>query len=279
MYNLKQPVQSEPRASERMASKRSKHAVGSGKQQARRALGQIDTDLIPSMKQPEVSGGEAVGSYRTAMNEYRDTMADAVSKSKKSKDDYSDLEDNYGEDAIASRPPEYVPQPRLRGDSGLLSFEELATKVQRDANDPEFKDSVERLAEDFNITTREIYSVINGENKDWSWTTTNKLGYKGLFQIGKTPAEEAGIDYEALTTLKPSEQVAEYRKYLERWGYDGSVPLAVMQAAPGKAKSLKGKPSSTVIYAKNSKEWKANPGWRSEGNGPITLGSLKGYYG
>ena len=125
MYNLKQPVQSEPRASERMASKRSKHSVGSGKQQARRALGQIDTDLIPGMKQPEVSGGEAVGSYRTAMNEYRATMADAVSKSKKSGDDYSDLEDNYGEDDIASRPPEYVPQPRLRGELAALKAQPL----------------------------------------------------------------------------------------------------------------------------------------------------------
>jgi hypothetical protein len=81
MYNLKQPVQSEPRASERMANKRSKHSVGSGKQQARRALGQIDTDLIPGMKQPEVSGGEAVGSYRTALNSYRESMSDAKTSS------------------------------------------------------------------------------------------------------------------------------------------------------------------------------------------------------
>ena len=116
MYNLKQPVQSEPRASERMASKRSKHAVGSGKQQARRALGQIDTDLIEGMKQPEVSGGEAVGSYRTAMNEYRATMADAVSKSKKPADDYSDLEDNYGEDAVASKPPKYTEDELVAGE-------------------------------------------------------------------------------------------------------------------------------------------------------------------
>ena len=111
MYNLKQPVQSEPRASERMASKRSKHAVSSGKQQARRALGQIDTDLIPGMKKPEVSGGEATGYYRTAMNNYRDSMADAITKSAKAKieakasDPYSDVTPDYGEDAAAERPP------------------------------------------------------------------------------------------------------------------------------------------------------------------------------
>ncbi len=118
MYNLKQPVQSEPRASERMANKRSKHSVGSGKQQARKALGQIDTDLIPGMKQTEVSGGEAVGSYRTAMNNYRDSMADAITKSSKAKKEakasepYSDITPDYGEDSAAERPPS---APELMG--------------------------------------------------------------------------------------------------------------------------------------------------------------------
>jgi hypothetical protein len=51
-----------------------------------------------------------------------------------------------------------------------------------------------------------------------------------------------------------------------------------MQAAPGKAKRLKGKPSSTVVYAVGSDAWKENPAWRSSKNGPITLGSLKNYY-
>lgn len=193
-------------------------------------------------------------------------------------DDYSDLDVEYGEDAIASRPPEYTPSPRLRGDSGKLSFEDKATKLQRESGDGEFKDSVQRLADKYNITTREVYAVINGENRDWSWTTTNSLGYKGLFQIGKTPASEAGIDYNNLTNIPPSKQVAEYDKYLSRWEYDGSVPLAVMQAAPGKAKALQGKPDNTVVFAVNSAEWNANPGWRKGKNGPITLGSLKNYY-
>ena len=284
MYNLKQPVQSEPRASERMASKRSKHSVGSGKQQAKRALGQIDTDLIPGMKQPEVSGGEAVGSYRTAMNEYRATMSDAVSKSKKPADDYSDLEDNYGEDAVASRPPEYTPRPRLPGDSGKISYDDSAKKLQRESGDEDFIGSVERLADKYNITTREVYEIIDGES-NWTPDSVNSLGYKTLFQFGKDAITDineftdANVDYKTIEKLSPSEQVELYDKHLERWGYDGSVPLAVMQAAPAKAKSLKGKPDSTVVYSKNSKEWKANPGWRSKNDGPVTLGSLKGYYG
>jgi len=46
MYRLDGPEQSVPKASERMASKRSKHSVDSGKRQAQRALGQIDTSLL-----------------------------------------------------------------------------------------------------------------------------------------------------------------------------------------------------------------------------------------
>jgi hypothetical protein len=192
--------------------------------------------------------------------------------------DYSDLEDDYGEDARATRPDQDYVKPRLRGDAGSLSFEDLALKVQRDSGDGQFKDKVRALADKYNITTQEIYAVINGENKDWSWNTTNKLGYKGLFQIGETPALEAGIDYASITSMTPSQQVDAYDKYLSRWSYDGSVPLAVMQAAPGKAKRLKGKPSSTVVYAVGSDAWKENPAWRSSKNGPITLGSLKNYY-
>lgn len=196
-------------------------------------------------------------------------------------DDYSDLDVEYGEDALASRPPEYTPKPRLKGDSGTLSFEENATKLQRESGDGEFKDSVQRLADKYDITTREVYAVINGENRDWSWNTTNSLGYKGLFQIGKTPASEAGIDYNNLTNMTPSQQVSEYDKYLSRWEYDGSIPLAVMQAAPGKAKSLKGKSDNTIVYPVDTdpeSAWSRNPGWRKGKNGPITLGSLKNYY-
>jgi len=192
-------------------------------------------------------------------------------------DDYSDLDVEYGEDAVASRPPEYTPSPRLKGDSGTLSFEESATKLQRESGDSEFKDSVQRLADKYDITTREVYEIIDGES-NWTANVTNSLGYKGLFQIGETPASEAGIDYDNLASMKPSQQVAAYDKYLSRWGYDGSVPLAVMQAAPGKAKALQGKPDNTVVFAVNSDEWNANPGWRKGKNGPITLGSLKNYY-
>ena len=283
MYNLKQPVDSTPRASERVSGKRTKHSVDSGKRQAQRALGEIDTSLLKK-KKPQVSGGEAVGSYRTAMNEYRSSMADAVSKSKKPADDYSDMDTDYGEDDAASKPPEYTPRPRLPGDSGKISYDDSAKKLQRESGDEEFIGSVERLADKYGITTREIYEIIDGES-DWTPDSVNSLGYKTLFQFGEDAITDinrftdADVDYNTIEKLSPSEQVALYDKHLERWGYDGSVPLAVMQAAPALAKKLKGKSDSAVVYKKNSDEWRANPGWRSKNDGPVTLGSLKGYYG
>lgn len=163
-------------------------------------------------------------------------------------------------------------------DSYASKFSKNAEAMAKAANDSEFVPAVRKLADKYGITVNEIYAVINGENKDWSWNTTNKLGYKGLFQIGEQPAAEAGIDYANITNMTPTQQVEAYDKYLERWGYDGSVPLALMQAAPGLAKRLKGKPDSTVVYTQSDDAWAANPNWRTSDTGPITLGSLKSYY-
>lgn len=160
-------------------------------------------------------------------------------------------------------------------------FTKNAEAMAKEANDPGFVPAVRKLADKYGITVNEIYAVINGENKDWSWNTTNSLGYKGLFQFGEDPATEAGIDYANITNMTPTQQVEAYDKYLERWGYDGSVPLALMQAAPSLAKRLKGKPDSTVVYPVDTDDkspWSNNPNWRTSETGPITLGSLKSYY-
>lgn len=166
-------------------------------------------------------------------------------------------------------------------DNYASKFSKNAEAMAKEANDPEFVPAVRKLADKYGITVNEIYAVINGENRDWSWNTTNSLGYKGLFQFGEEPAAEAGIDYANITNMTPTQQVEAYDKYLERWSYDGSVPLALMQAAPGLAKRLKGKPDSTVVYAVDTRKgsaWSRNPKWRTNETGPITLGSLKSYY-
>lgn len=204
---------------------------------------------------------------------------------------YEDLERGEDEDVEgpAPRPPEYKTKPRLRGDAGVLSNYESAIKLQRESGDENFVDSVEKLAEKYNVTTNEIYAIIQGESK-FDPTSVNNLGYKTMFQFGKDAITDinkftdANVDYDTIEKLSPSEQVALYDKHLERWGYDGSVPLALMQAAPALANSMKGKPDSTIVYSKNSKSkkyrdaWNANPAWRTSKDGPITLGSLKAYY-
>ena len=159
------------------------------------------------------------------------------------------------------------------------TFANLAEELAKSANDPTFISAVKDLAKKYNTTPNKVYSIINHESS-WDPAVINERGYSGLFQIGKVPAEEAGINYSKLSTMTPTQQVAEYDKYLSRWSYDGSVSLGLMQAAPGLASRLKGSPPATVVYAVDSDEWNANPKWRSgpEGKGPVTLGSINNFY-
>ena len=169
--------------------------------------------------------------------------------------------------------PESTPEAPTPNESFAL----LAEKLAKSANDPTFVNAVKDFSKKYNTTPDKVYGIINVESA-WDPASINERGYKSLFQLGKVPSEEAGIDYENLTTMSPSQQVAEYDKYLARWEYDGSVSLGLMQAAPGLAKRLKGSPSSTVVYTKGSPEWDANPGWRSGTDGDITMASIDAYY-
>ena len=157
-------------------------------------------------------------------------------------------------------------------------FSKQISGLVKASGDDEFPEAVEMFAEKFDITPNEVYAVINGENKDWAYNKTNKGGYKGLFQIGKTAAEEAGIDYKSIANKSPTEQLALYDTYLTRWNYDNNIPLGLYQAAPGLASELKDQSDDTIIYAKGSPAWKKNKGWRSAGNGAITKGSIISYY-
>ena len=157
-------------------------------------------------------------------------------------------------------------------------FSKQISGLVKASGDDEFPEAVEMFAEKFDITPNEVYAVINGENKDWAYNKTNKGGYKGLFQIGKTAAEEAGIDYGSIANKSPTEQLALYDTYLTRWNYDNSIPLGLYQAAPGLTSKLKDKSNDTIVYAKGSPAWKKNKGWRSANNGAITKGSIISYY-
>ena len=158
-------------------------------------------------------------------------------------------------------------------------FNDLAQKLAERTGDTEFIGSVERLAKKFNTTTNEVYAVINGES-GFDHRAGEGKTFLGLTQMGPKAAKDAGVDYEGLKTASPSEQIAALDSYLSFWNYDGKegLSLGLMQAAPGLAQSLKGSPSDTVVYSEGSKAWEANPGWRSDGDGPITIGSIDNYY-
>ena len=79
--------------------------------------------------------------------------------------------------------------------------------------------------------------------------------------------------------MDAGEQMDLYSKYLDRWGYDGTQTLGLLQAAPAFAKS----PPETVVYKRGSKAWDQNAGWRSKDAsgkkmGPITVDSINDYY-
>ena len=83
MYRNPQETEETVRASQRMAGKRSKFAPGSGKQQAKKALGSIDSSLTRKSKTGSTSQSplDDINEYRIAMLQNRESMVDAVNAS------------------------------------------------------------------------------------------------------------------------------------------------------------------------------------------------------
>lgn len=141
-------------------------------------------------------------------------------------------------------------------------------------SDPDFMSVLSSMKEQYpGLTDREIFLVIKGESS-FNPTATNDSGARGLFQIMPESAKDAGVDYENMLSLKPADQLREYKKYLDFWGYDGSYSLGVLQGAPAYRNADKG----TVVYEVGSPAWEQNKGWRSSGDGPVTVGSMDAYY-
>jgi soluble lytic murein transglycosylase-like protein len=136
-----------------------------------------------------------------------------------------------------------------------------------------FTSAVDALASKYNISADEVYSVIQGESA-FNPTAQNASGATGLFQFIPSTAEELGTTTEAILRMSPVEQVALYDKYLQRWEYTGDNRLGIMQAAPAFASRASG----DTIYDTDSAAWRQNPGWRSLGDGPITVESINSYY-
>lgn len=119
----------------------------------------------------------------------------------------------------------------------------------------------------------ELYRMFKGES-GFKRTARNPSGATGLAQIMPNSARLIGYTTEQIAAMDEAGQMRVYMDYLRHWGYDGSQPLALMQAAPAYAN----KPDNFPVYRKGSAAWKQNPGWRPANGGDITVGSIKAYY-
>ena len=142
-------------------------------------------------------------------------------------------------------------------------------------SDPAFLANLEKLKKDFpGVTEQEVFKIIEGESKG-DPTEVSKAGAVGMFQMMEDPLAELGFTPDEILSMEPAEQLSVYGLYLKRWGYDGSYGLGIIQAAP----AFRNASPETVVYKKNSKEWKQNPGWRPRSGGDITKRSIENYYG
>ena len=124
------------------------------------------------------------------------------------------------------------------------------------------------------LTEDEVFKVIDGESA-FNPKAESSADAVGLFQMMPKVLGELGFTSKEVLAMSPTNQLNVYEEYLERWDYDGSYGLGILQAAPSKRNS----PPETIIYKKGSAEWKQNKGWRSANNGDITKRSIEAYYG
>lgn len=87
--------------------------------------------------------------------------------------------------------------------------------------------------------------------------TLQALGFPGSWQ-----------DFSQLGAL---EQVPWIRRYFARWKWRTPGDTYVALAYP----AALGKPDDELVAMEGSPIWNQNPAWRSPGNGPVTVGSIR----
>lgn len=141
-------------------------------------------------------------------------------------------------------------------------------------SDPSFMSEIKKIAEKQGFPESELYRLIQGESAFNPKALNKSSKAAGMFQFIPAVAEELGTTTDDILNMSPTQQLSLYDKYLDRWNYKGTVPLAVMHAAP----ALANKSPDSVAYKKGSKAWEQNPGWRPKDGGDITLKSITEYY-
>lgn len=170
----------------------------------------------------------------------------------------------------AEKAPSTSPRPEPRYETDFRGTVEPTGDL---ADDSSFTAAIEDLAERRGISTSELYKVIQGES-GFNPRAQNASGATGLFQFMPGTARELGVSTSEIRNMTPTEQVALYDEYLERWDYSSSNRLGIMQAAPAFAN----REPEAVIYEQGSAAWRQNPGWRELDDGPITVRSINSYY-
>lgn len=171
--------------------------------------------------------------------------------------------DNYVDPAAGDFSPTEISDPRLQ------------SEVSRLESDPAWNRELAELEARYpGLDRNELYRVIDGESR-FDPTARNPSGASGLFQFMPATARELGYDTATIRRMSPAQQLNVYGKYLDRWNYNPSNSLGIMQAAPAYANSRSG---NDVVYGVGSAAWRQNPGWRSSPNGPITVEGINRYY-
>jgi hypothetical protein len=164
-------------------------------------------------------------------------------------------------------------KPRSRDEGG--SEPSLDKKASELFEDESFKQNFSMILDKYpGLTRYEMLRMIDGESGMNPSAQNKDSKAAGLFQFKPVVAAELGFTTEEIKNMPASEQLLVYERYLDKYKYDGSYSLGILQAAPAKRNAS----PDTIIYRKGSKAWKQNPGWRDSKSGHITKASIDAYY-
>ena len=131
------------------------------------------------------------------------------------------------------------------------------------------------------FSKQKLYNTIKGESAFNTSARNKNTNASGLFQFTQPALDDINKKFGTNHTLQgvrgmsATEQLGVYDQYLERWNYNGSNELGIMQGAPAFAnRSL-----SEVVYKSGSPAWKQKSrGWRPTSGGDITVADMNNYY-
>jgi len=164
-------------------------------------------------------------------------------------------------------------RPRSRDEGG--SEPSLDKKASELFKDEQFKNNFNMVLNKYpGLTRYEMLRMIDGESGMNPSAQNEDSLAAGLFQFTPEVAAELGFTTDEIKNMPASEQLLVYERYLDKYDYDGSYSLGILQAAPAKRNAS----PNTIIYRKGSKAWKQNPGWRDSKTGHVTKASIDAYY-